>query len=51
VHFEPHHGKGSHGRGYFGERFITVKNRKKEIGRGLLAAMLEQLGLSQSDLK
>ena len=35
----------------FGERFTTLKDRKKEIGPGLLKAMLEQLGLSKDDLE
>ena len=32
-------GKGSHGRFYFGDEFTTLKDRKKEIGRDLLAKM------------
>ncbi len=43
-------GKGSHGRLYYGEHFTTVKDRKQEIGKGLLAAMLKQLGLNPNDL-
>lgn len=35
VRFEPH-GKGRHGRRYYGDRFTTLKDRRKEIGRGLL---------------
>jgi hypothetical protein len=35
---------------YYGERFTTVKDRKKDIGKGLLAAMLKQLGLGPEDL-
>ncbi len=50
VSFAPGHGKGSHGRLQFGDRFTTLKDRKKEIGPGLLKAMLEQLGLSKSDI-
>ena len=50
VRFEPRKGKGSHGRLYFGARFTTVKNRRKEIGPGLLAAMLRQLELSRDDI-
>lgn len=50
VHFEPRAGKGSHGRLHFGDRFTTVKDRRKEIGPGLLAAMLRQLGLSRTDM-
>src|ERR1700686_4997739 len=36
-------GKGSHGRLYFGEEFTTLKDRKKEIGRDLLAKMCRDL--------
>jgi len=50
VRFETRPGKGSHGRLYYGNRFTTVKDRKKEIGRGLLRAMLTQLGLNEADL-
>jgi predicted RNA binding protein YcfA (HicA-like mRNA interferase family) len=50
VRFDPRAGKGSHGRLYYGEHFTTIKNRRKEIGAGLLAAMLRQLGLSRDDL-
>ena len=49
VHFDARRGKGSHGRLYFGQRFTVVKDRRKEIGRGLLIAMLRQLGLSRDD--
>ena len=48
--FEPRTGKGSHGRLYYGSRFMTVKDRKQEIGAGLLNAMLTQLGLTKQDL-
>jgi predicted RNA binding protein YcfA (HicA-like mRNA interferase family) len=51
VRFEARHGKGSHGRLYYGERFTTVKDRKKEIGPGLLQKMLTDLGLSRNDLE
>ena len=50
MRFEPRTGKGSHGRLYYGERFTTVKDRRKEIGTGLLAAMIRQLGLTHGDL-
>ncbi len=45
VRFDKHHGKGSHG-----IRFPTLKDRKKEIGIGLLKAMCLQLGVSPDDL-
>jgi predicted RNA binding protein YcfA (HicA-like mRNA interferase family) len=51
VSFDKASGKGSHGRLYYGDRFTTLKDRKKEIGPGLLRAMLEQLGLSKSDME
>jgi mRNA interferase HicA len=51
VVFEKRHGKGSHGTLYYGTRKTTVKDRKKEIGPGLLGAMLEQLGLTRADLE
>jgi mRNA interferase HicA len=35
VRFDARHGKGSHGRLYYGHRFTTVKDRKQEIGPGL----------------
>ena len=50
MRFETRPGKGNHGRLYFGERFATVKDRRKEIGAGLMAAMLRQLGLDREDL-
>lgn len=45
VHFERRPGKGSHGRLYYGNRFTTIKDRKKELGKGLRHAMIQQLGL------
>jgi mRNA interferase HicA len=51
VSFDRAHGKGSHGRLYFGNQFTTLKDRKKEIGPGLLNAMLAQLGLTKADLE
>lgn len=43
-------GKGSHGCLFYGERFTTLKDRKKEIGKGLLRAMCRQLGISPQDI-
>ncbi len=51
VSFDSGHGKGSHGRLYCGDRFTTLKDRKKEIGPGLLNAMLNQPGLTKKDLE
>lgn len=50
VRFETEHGKGSHGRLYYGDRFATLKDRRKEIGKGLLAAMCRQLGIDPRTL-
>jgi mRNA interferase HicA len=50
VSFDPGHGKASHGRLYHGDRFTTLKDRRKEIGPGLLNAMLHHLGLTKQDL-
>lgn len=38
-------GKGSHVTLYYGDKFTIVKDRKKELGAGLYAAMMKQLGL------
>jgi mRNA interferase HicA len=51
VTFDPAHGRGSHGRLYYGDRFTTLKDRRKEIGPGLLKAMLDHLGLRREDLE
>lgn len=51
VRFDARHGKGSHGRLFYGERFTTVKDRRKEIGEGLLKEMLRQLGLTNADIE
>ena len=43
-------GKGSHGRLYLGQEFTTLKDRKKEIGRDLLAKMCADLKIDPRDL-
>lgn len=50
VVFLPDKGNGSHDRVYFGDRFTTVKDLKKEIGAGLLGSMLDDLGIRKEDL-
>ena len=50
VRFESRHGKGSHGRLYYGSKFTTVKDQKKEIRVGLFYAMLDQLRLTIDDI-
>jgi mRNA interferase HicA len=42
-------GKGSHAALYYGAPRTTLKDRRKEIGVGLLRAMLRQLGLTPRD--
>ena len=49
VRFVASEGTGSHGTLYAGERKTTVKDRKKEIGKGLLAKMLADLGIDRDD--
>jgi mRNA interferase HicA len=43
-------GKGSHGRLYLGSEFTTLKDRKKEIGKGLLGKMCGDLKIRAEDL-
>ncbi len=38
--FETKRGKGSHGTLYYGSRKTILKDRKKEIGQGLLSKIL-----------
>jgi len=51
VRFDQRHGKGSHGTLWYGGRKTVLKDRRKEIGKGLLHAMLKQLGLERSDVR
>ncbi len=50
VLFEKRHGKGSHGTLRYGNCKTILKDRKKEIGPGLLVVMLKQLGLNRDDI-
>jgi len=43
-------GSGSHGTLYAGDRKTTIKDRKKEVGKGLLAKMLTDLEIDKDDL-
>ena len=45
--FDPGHGKGSHGRIHLGNHLTTVP--RKEIGTGLLAAMLKDLNIDKRE--
>jgi mRNA interferase HicA len=46
----PERGSGSHGTLYVGDRFTIVKDLKKELGPGLLADVVKQLGFRKEDL-
>ncbi len=48
--FVADHGKGSHGRLYFGGEFTTLKDRKKEVGHDLMAKMCRDLKIDPHDL-
>ncbi len=51
VRFVASQGPGSHGTLYAGARRTTVKDRRKEIGTGLLKKMLADLGIDQDDFQ
>ena len=50
VRIDAKRGKGSHIVLYYGARDTIVKDRRKEIGPGLLSKMIHDLGLDRSDL-
>ena len=49
VRFLASEGPGSHGTLHVGRRKTTVKDRRKEIGKGLLAKMLADLEIEKDD--
>lgn len=51
VSFDIRRGKGSHGTLHYGDHKTIVKDRKKEIGPGLLNKMLVQLGLTKNEFR
>ena len=51
MHFVASEGPGSHGTLYAGNRKTIIKDRKKEIGKGLLAKMLADLGIERYDFE
>ncbi len=51
VRFETKRGKGSHGTLYVGNKKTILKDRKKEIGAGLLNQMLTTLGIDKDKFK
>ena len=42
-------GRGSHGTLFVGDKETTVKDRKKEIGKGLLNQMIADLGIDKNE--
>jgi mRNA interferase HicA len=50
VRLDEKRGKGSHATVYLGARHTTLKDRKKELGKGLLRAMLSDLGVDPTKL-
>ena len=51
VRFETKRGKGSHGTLYYSRYKTILKDRKKEIGPGLLSKILAELGLDKNDIE
>ena len=51
VRLDAKRGKGSHVTLYFGDQKTVVKDRRKDIGPSLLAAMIRQPGLDPNDLR
>jgi len=50
VRFVASEGTGSHGTLYAGGRKTIVKDRRKEIGKGLLGKMLADLEIDRDDI-
>ena len=48
--YDPRHGKGSHGRVFYGSESTALKDPKKELGPGLLSKMCRDLGIKAGDL-
>ena len=51
VRVDTERGKGSHVTLYYGNANTIVKDRRKEIGPGLLSKMIPDLGLESSDFR
>jgi mRNA interferase HicA len=50
VVYDSGHGKGSHGRVFFGAAFTALKDPKQDIGVGLLHKMCRDLEIKPADL-
>ena len=51
VLIDPKRGKGSHVTVYYGSLKTIIKDRRKELGPGLLSSMIRQLGLQRNDFR
>ncbi len=51
MHFDAAAGPGSHGTLHLDNRRTTVKDRRKEIGRGLLYRILDDLGIARNEFQ
>lgn len=51
MRLDAERGKGSHVTLYYGSRKTIVKDRRKELGPGLLSSMLRDLGLERADFR
>jgi mRNA interferase HicA len=51
VRLESKRGKGSHGTLYYGSRRTVIQDLKKDLPKGTLHAMLDQLGISLKELQ
>jgi mRNA interferase HicA len=51
IEIDETRGKGSHAKIWLGDRSATLKDRRAEIGKGLLAEMCRQLGIRAQDLE
>ena len=50
VRFVASKGRGSHGTLYLGNRRTVIKDRKKDLGKGLLATMLADLEIGKDEV-
>lgn len=51
VAYDARRGKGSHGQILYGNKGTTIKDLRKELGVGLIRAMLKQLDIDPSEFE
>ncbi len=51
VRLESKRGKGSHATLYYGDARTVIQDLKKELPKGTLHAMMEQLGIDSKELQ